>query len=142
MCWQGPHRTKKLCSVPSSASNGCDFGHSPTRRWDCFFICKVKKRDDLGGKKNNPVDPLLEHFQPPPPPPLPSQLVERTSSVVGRGAEFQLHLEPLHIERCGYMKRPHGKIPLTQCVSVFQVVIIFSLERGLNGWLRKVSAAP
>lgn len=35
------------------------------------------------------------------------------------------------------MKRPHGKIPLVQYMSVFQVFIISSLERELNGWLRK-----
>lgn len=51
--------------------------------------------------------------------------------------EFQLHLGPLHIEGCECMKRPHGKIPLVQYMSVFQVFIISSLERGLNGWLRK-----
>lgn len=35
------------------------------------------------------------------------------------------------------MKRAHGKIPLVQYVSIFQVLIISSPQRGLNGWLRK-----
>lgn len=56
---------------------------------------------------------------------------------MGRGAEFQLHLGLLHLEGCGCMKSPHGKIPLAQYMSVFQAFIISSPERGLSVWLRK-----